>query len=94
MKILLKGISCANEFTNKLEILSLDEFKNIDIYRISFIKQKIIDNFKKSSLLLENGDFAIFSNGKFLSEENFIKFSNNQILEIKQLLPGGKVIYK
>ncbi len=88
MKILLKGIFSPNN-SNKLTSISLDYKQNEFNFSISDIKSKIIEDFKED---ICNRDFSLFSNGKFLVDNGSFALTNNQIIEIKFTLLGGKVV--
>lgn len=90
MKILLKGIH-ASDNSNKLTSFDLKQKENEENFNISNIKTHIIESFKEQNEDIINRDFSLFSNGKFLIDNDSIQFTNNQIIEIKFTLLGGKV---
>jgi hypothetical protein len=100
MKILLKGINipnCSNSNnnnnnlnTNTIKTLEIKE--NIKILNSpNELKKLINENFQEFSKKIQNENYEIYTNGKYLLENKQIILKNLQIFEIKFTIIGGKV---
>lgn len=92
MRLLLKGIKNLESKENCLETLEISE-QNKSNHSLEHLKKLIFDNFKESFKDRKEEDFSIYSNGKFIQDKRDLKIYNNQILEIKYCLIGGKVFF-